>query len=69
MDDLKTLITNDITAENADSEKYIKLAEIAEENYPDQGYGFILRCISREEEQHKKLLTEILNDIQKGSDD
>lgn len=51
--------------EASDVEKYMKLAEIADEKYPDCGYGSILRDIGKEESVHKKHLKSILEDMSK----
>ena len=41
----------------------MKLAEIADEKYPDRGYGAVLRAIGKEESQHKKYIKMILDDM------
>ena len=56
-----------IHEEMADSGKYEHMARWAEEEYPDSGYGFILRCIASEEQRHLEFLQKILFEI-KGSE-
>ena len=64
MEELKKAIEEDITDESNDVEKYLKLADLADEHCPDCGYGFILRGIAREEKQHHKLLSVIKEDME-----
>ena len=64
MEELKKAIEEDIADESGDVEKYMKLADWADEHCPDCGYGFILRGIAREEKQHHKLLSEIMKDME-----
>ena len=56
-------LTASVHAETADSGKYDELAKQAEEEYPDRGYGYILRCIAAEEQKHLEFLQKILFDI------
>jgi rubrerythrin len=51
--------------EASDVEKYMKLAELADEKYPSRGYGSILRDIGKEESVHKKHIKLILEDMSK----
>lgn len=51
--------------EKEDVEKYMKLAEMADEKYPYRGYGSILRDIGKEESVHKKHIKLILEDMKK----
>ena len=62
---LEDLIYEDLEAEESDNEKYMDLALQADCEYPDRGYGCIIRDIAKEEEQHRKHLSDILYDIKK----
>ena len=64
MEEFKKAIAEDIADENNDADKYLKLANFADEHYPDCGYGSILRGIAGEEKQHHKLLSEIMKDME-----
>ena len=61
---LEDLIGEDLEAEKYDHDKYIELAKQADCEYPERGYGSILRDIAKEEGQHRKHLTAILRDIE-----
>lgn len=64
-DTLLDLLQEDVEAEESDNEKYLKLANHADQEYPDRGYGSILRDIAKEENIHHKHLIDIINDIHK----
>ena len=57
-----------VQEEMADSGKYDDMAEWADEEYPGKGYGFILRCIAKEERSHLDLLQKIHADIKASAD-
>lgn len=61
--DLKKMLEEDHESELSDHDKYMKLAELADEQYPCRGYGAILRDIAKEEEIHKRHIKAILEDI------
>ena len=63
--DLKKALEADHESEMSDHDKYMKLAEMADEQYPCRGYGAILRDIAKEEEIHKRHIKSILDDIDK----
>ena len=65
MDELKTALEKDHESEASDYEKYMALADKADEEFPDRGYGFILRDIAKEEEIHRRHIKDILDDINK----
>ena len=56
-------LTEYVHDEWKDSGKYVSLAKLADEEYPGEGYGAILRDIAKEEAIHLKHLQEILSDI------
>ena len=60
---MKETIEAALLKEEPDVDKYTKLAEVADKEYPDRGYGSILRDIAKEEASHKKLLSEIIEDL------
>lgn len=60
---MKETIEAALLKEETDVDKYTKLAEVADKEYPDRGYGSILRDIAKEEASHKKLLSEIIEDL------
>lgn len=62
---LKDELMKDHELEAGDHDKYLKLADHADEEYPDRGYGSILRDIAKEEEIHRKHIGAILDDISK----
>lgn len=61
--DIATELKKDYESEEADNDKYLKLAEAADKKYPCRGYGSILRDIAREEEIHRKHIKMILEDM------
>lgn len=61
--DLKAELEKANNEEESDTEKYMKLAAIADEKYPHRGYGAILRDIGKEESIHKKHIKMILEDM------
>lgn len=63
--DFKKALEVDHESEMSDHDKYMKLAEMADEQYPCRGYGAILRDIAKEEEIHKRHIKSILDDIDK----
>ena len=63
--DLMTELQDAHEDEAQDVEKYMKLAELADEKYPSRGYGSILRDIGKEESVHKKHIKLILEDMSK----
>lgn len=63
--DFKNDLLSSHDEESNDVEKYMKLAELADEIYPCRGYGSIIRDIGKEESVHKKHLKLILDDITK----
>ena len=60
---MKETIEAALLKEETDVDKYTKLAEVADKEYPDRGYGSIIRDIAKEEASHKKLLSEIIEDL------
>ena len=60
---MKETIEAALLKEETDVDKYTKLAEVADKEYPDRGYGSIHRDIAKEEASHKKLLSEIIEDL------
>lgn len=64
--DFAEAIQQDIEDEEADNDKYMELAKLADEKYPCRGYGSILRTIAKEEAVHHKHLKAILEDIHKN---
>lgn len=52
-----------IEDEKKDMDKYLSLAKMADEAYPDKGYGAVLRDIAREEGIHRQHLEEIVKDM------
>ncbi len=61
--DLASELAKDLEDEGSDHEKYMKLADAADEKYPCRGYGAILRDIAREEAVHHKHIKMILDDM------
>ena len=62
-DEFQGWIEDYLSDESGDVEKYMKLADYAEEHYQGMGYDAILRDIAKEEMQHNKHLNEILKDM------
>ena len=59
------MLREDLDDEGNDHAKYMKLADQADIEYPDRGYGSILRQIAIEEIHHRKHLANIIHDIHK----
>lgn len=56
-------LTKDVTDEESDHEKYMKLAEALEEKFPSRGYGGIIKDIAHEEAIHRAHIHDILADM------
>lgn len=61
--DIVAELKKDYDSEEADNDKYMKLAAAADAKYPCRGYGSILRAIAKEEETHRKHIKLILEDM------
>lgn len=61
--DIIAELKKDLESEDGDHQKYIRLAEAADEKYPCKGYGSILRAIAREEESHHRHIKMMLEDM------
>lgn len=61
--DLKEKLTTAYKDEEKGVKEYQDLADIADEQFPDKGYGSILRTMSKEENTHRKHLKAILTDM------
>jgi len=61
--DITAELQADYESEEADNDKYMKLADAADKKYPCRGYGSILRDIAREEATHRKHIKMILDDM------
>lgn len=61
--DIAAELKADYESEEADNDKYLKLAEAADKKYPCRGYGSILKEIAREEETHRRHIKMILEDM------
>ena len=61
--DIVSELKKDLEDEASDHEKYMKLADAADEKYPCRGYGAILRDIAREEGVHHRHIKMILDDM------
>lgn len=67
--DIAAELKKDLEDEEADNNKYMKLAEAADMKYPCRGYGAILRDIAREEAVHHKHIKMILEDMHASAGD
>ena len=61
--DLKEKLMTAYKDEEKGVTDYQDLADIADEQFPDKGYGSILRTMSKEENTHRKHLKAILDDM------
>lgn len=61
--DIVAELKKDLESEGADNQKYMRLADAADEKYPCRGYGSILRAIAKEEETHHRHIKMILDDM------
>ena len=68
-DEIISVLTRDARDEESDHDKYMKLADELDNNFPDRGYGGIIRDIAGEEETHRAHIRDILKDIGADTED
>ena len=61
--DLKEKLMTSYKDEEKGAKEYQDLADLADEQFPDKGYGSILRTMSKEEGLHRSHLKAILTDM------
>ena len=61
--DLKEALMTAYKDEESGAKNYQDLADLADKDFPDKGYGSILRTMSKEEGIHRSHLKSILTDM------